>query len=1019
MRLLGVPSRDTGDGVMELPPGQATHLAAVLALRSGWVTRDELVVLLWPDVPALRGRHNLAQLLYAMRKAPWGGGLETEPQRVRWSVPTDVAELRRAASDGQWQVAAESYTGDLLEGVPEPSTPALAEWLRAEADDVRETWRTALVRAAEDLERQGDWASSARLLRRSLVRDGLAEDVVAGLIRAEALGGRRDAALRVYREFKERLLDELGLEPLDTTVELADAVRDGTLAPVREAAGGAGTAPARGPPAAVAAEPPEEDVRPGPVRGLAADATPFVGRALELAELHGLMRRGGHRLVTVHGPGGTGKSRLARRAARERSGHHEHGATWVPLAGAISESDMVDAVAAALGIDVDADALLTALAHRDLLVVLDQLEHLPDAAGLVVAMLDAAPDLQLLATSRSPLDVPGEAVMGLRGLTVPPSDDSEDAEAYDAIGLLLRAGRRSRPNLHPRGGERTALVALARLVGGSPLALELAAGWLRFLEPSELLEEVRRDLDSLRSREPDVDPAHASLGAVFESSWSLLTGAEREAVRRLSLFRGGCTRDSAAAVADVPLATLLALANRSLVYRDGNARFAMHPVVRHFAKVKLTAVPEERSEIEARHTAHFVTLAREMDALLDTPEQPDALKRLAQERPDITAVLERTYAAGDVDTASELVSSLGRSWRWAGRTHEGLAWTERLLASTGSGQPTAAAVSVRLLQGLMMEKAGDYAGADSAFERAHDDAERLADAALMTTARRDQALVAWRRGDLDKARALLEEVCRRYRALGLDTDVAGALANLGNVSRDAGDLAAAHAYYDEALALVEKTGHLWEIANTRNNKAIAYAYAGEREEAISEYRHAIELQRSIANTSGLAMTLGNLGVEYMEGGDTERAAELFREALALAEEVGDADGVAHQNVNLGILSQWDGAFDDAHAHYSHALTVRRDAGAAGLVTQSVLAFLDLAVARGRFERALVLSGIAKQRLAHSSQPLPAPLQSMYDGCMETVRANVAADRVTEMERRGEALPEADAIEYTLGTRALP
>lgn len=295
LRLLGVPSRDTDGGTLELPPGQATHLAAVLALRSGWVARDELVALLWPDVPVRRGRHNLAQLLYAMRKAPWGAGLESEPQRVRWAVPTDVAEFRSAASDGQWRMAAERYTGDLLEGVPEPSSPSLAEWLRNEAEDVRETWRVVLVRGAEELAREHDWLGSARLLRRSLAGDGLSEDVVYGLIRAEALSGRRDAALRVYEDFRARLLGELGLEPLDATVELAAAVRGGTLAPAREDGDTTG-APEGAPPAEpLAWSSQEEDVRPGPVRGLAADATPFVGRALELAELHGLMRGGGHR----------------------------------------------------------------------------------------------------------------------------------------------------------------------------------------------------------------------------------------------------------------------------------------------------------------------------------------------------------------------------------------------------------------------------------------------------------------------------------------------------------------------------------------------------------------------------------------------------------------------------------------------------------------------------------------------------------------------------------------------------
>ncbi|HET8984477.1 MAG TPA: BTAD domain-containing putative transcriptional regulator, partial [Trueperaceae bacterium] len=228
LRLLGVPARETAGGTLELPPGQATHLAAVLALRGAWVARDELVALVWPDGDTRRGRHNLAQLLYGMRRAPWGADLEAEQQRVRWAVPTDVVNFRAAASEGGWSVAAEWYRGDLLEGVPEPASPALADWLHVEREDLRDTWRMALLRRAEELAQACDWLESARHLRMLLTSDGLMEDAVYGLMRAEALCGRRDAALRAYDDFRARLLDELGLEPLQTTVELAAAVRNGS-----------------------------------------------------------------------------------------------------------------------------------------------------------------------------------------------------------------------------------------------------------------------------------------------------------------------------------------------------------------------------------------------------------------------------------------------------------------------------------------------------------------------------------------------------------------------------------------------------------------------------------------------------------------------------------------------------------------------------------------------------------------------------------------------------------------------
>jgi len=231
LRLLGVPQRLGAEEPLELPPGQVTHLAALLAIRADWVAREELAALFWPDAEPRRGRHNLAQLLYAIRRAPWGEGVEAEPSRVRWQVPTDVAAFRRAASDGAWEEAAERYAGDLLEGVTEPSSQALVEWLRAEREDLRETWTEALHRRAEALAAAGRWQECARLLRRLLTNDVLLEGAVQALIRAEAMAGRRDAALQVYEEFRQRLDQELGLDPLEATAELASAVRSGALAP--------------------------------------------------------------------------------------------------------------------------------------------------------------------------------------------------------------------------------------------------------------------------------------------------------------------------------------------------------------------------------------------------------------------------------------------------------------------------------------------------------------------------------------------------------------------------------------------------------------------------------------------------------------------------------------------------------------------------------------------------------------------------------------------------------------------
>ncbi len=1018
VRLLGVARRRLATGEMALPPGRATQLAAVLALRNDWVGRAELVDLLWPDTETDRARRNLSQLLYEIRRTPWGNDVEGETTRVRWSVSTDVAAFRGAAAEGAWSLAISLYDGDLLADVgPSPSEP-FDEWLRVEREDLRETWHDALRGHADALGEAGRWRERALVLRRLVASDGLLEDAVQALMRDEARAGRRDVALQVFGSFRERLARELGLAPLDATNELAEAVRAGRFeADIPEASEDPASDPAEGapPPPSV---PGAIDVRPGPVRNLGADATPFVGRALELAELHTLLGGGSHRLVTIHGTGGSGKSRLARQLARERAGHHEDGAAWVPLAAARDESGVIDAIVRALSLRVppELDALSEALSGGERLLVLDEAEHLPDVPGVVSVLLDACPGLRLVVTSRAVLDVPGEAVVPVAGLNVPPSDDDVDAEAYDAVGLLLRAAHRVRPGFQPRDEERVAAVALTRVLAGSPLAIELAAGWLRLLSPSELLEQVQGDLDVLRATHGDVPERHTSLRAVFESSWSLLSETERAGLRRLAVFVDGCTRESAVAVADVPLHVLLALTNRALLQRRGRTRFVPHPMVQHFLRDKLAEEPTLQHELEGRHGAYFLALADDADERLDTPDQPQALQRLEDDAGNLVAALERAVAAGEEDVAHAMCAALGRFWRWRGRVREAAAWFERARAIRSNDAPSALRVRFDLAEGLLLERLGAYDRAETMFEGGLADARRLGEPGLEAAALNDQAMVAWRRGDLARARALFADVRDRNRQRGHDASLAGSLGNLGNVERDMGDLDAAHVSYDEALVLAERLGHLWEVANVLNNKAIAYAYARDLEAARVEFERALALQRSIENAHGVSTSLINLGNVHLDTDQPERAEALYREALALCEELGNRDGMAHLHVNLGILAQRRGEHGEAHALYGAALRLRRELGARALVAQSVSCLLDLAVARGDHERALVLAGAVRSLCASVGVPLTPPQQSVYDDALLLARASVPAERATELERRGEALSEREAVSYALAER---
>ncbi|MEX2501982.1 MAG: tetratricopeptide repeat protein, partial [Trueperaceae bacterium] len=414
---------------------------------------------------------------------------------------------------------------------------------------------------------------------------------------------------------------------------------------------------------------------------------------------------------------------------------------------------------------------------------------------------------------------------------------------------------------------------------------------------------------------------------------------------------------------------------------------------------------------------YFLRLAEDADRRLDTPEQPAALASLDAEHPDLVAALERAIDAGAADLAHGLLAALGRTWRWRGRVREGLHWAERAATLPNVDVPSRARIRARLAEGLLREKAGDYSAADRAFEEALCNAERMNDPGLQAAARTDRATVAWRRGDLATARELLDAAVATYRELGAEARLAGTLGNLGNVIRDGGDPAAAHARFDEALAIAERLGHVWEMANVRNNKAIAYAYQDDLEAARREFELALELQRGIDGRPGLSMALTNLGNVHLDTGDHDRARALYTEALSLCEEIGDRDGAAHLFVNLGILAQWGGDPDRAHELYGRSLRTRREMGARALAVQSVSCFLDLAVARGAHERALVLAGAVRALTDTVGVPLTARQQHVFDEALAAARGKVPNVRAADLERRGAGLSEREAISFALAERA--
>nr|WP_169806366.1 BTAD domain-containing putative transcriptional regulator [Herbidospora sakaeratensis] len=543
--MLGPPYLAIGETPVAVRSAKSRALLCYLAAAPGPRPRAELAGLLWGERPDAHARGSLRLALSELRKEV-GGWLDITREHVAFRADpacyVDHDKLAQATTIGE---ALPLWRGEFLDGVSFIDAPAFTGWLTAERLRVRALFRDLLVRQA------GPAHEIVRLARLLSELDQYDEEVHRLLISALAETGNRAAALLAYTDLRDRLSADLGVEPSAET----RAVRE-TLGPQRK----------------VAAPP--------------IPSTPLVGRKAEVDQVAALLKR--ERIVTLLGPGGVGKTRLALAAAARVPG-----AAFVTFAGVGPEA-AVTTVARRLGMDLSSprparEILFETLADRCLLLVLDNLEHLPDFDLVIGELLAACPDVRVLATSRRRLTLPTPTVV-VEGLTAPAAEE-----------LFAVRARAVQPTFDP--GRDSALVAgICAATRGLPLAIELAASLLRALSCADLADHL--DAGLLGADCPAPRPRHATMRRVFETSWTLLTEEARRVLPILSVFGGGFTLEAALDVAETTPEVLVHLVDHSMITFQPPARYLIHPLIQAFAAQHLKAEPPAR----LRHAHHFTTL---------------------------------------------------------------------------------------------------------------------------------------------------------------------------------------------------------------------------------------------------------------------------------------------------------------------------------------------------------------------------------------------------------------------------
>jgi predicted ATPase/DNA-binding SARP family transcriptional activator len=620
-----------GRPLVELASAKATALLVYLAVTGRAHPRSALAGLLWSDLPEGTARANLRLILTKLRRAlpdHVEAGRQTvtlAPGRPVWVDALEVDRLAAGGGDEHELLAAVRLCrGEFLEGFEVQGAPLFDEWLVTRRAAFRAAMLALMDRAIQAARDRGDAATGTEVGRLMLELEPLHEEAHRALMWFMAKGDQRGAALAQFETCRYVLREELGIEPSEATLLLRDEIaRSGGFTELGEPAGqlvtrpaGAETSPlvAAIAPAATggaAARPHTLDL-PGPL-------TTLVGREQELARLQVLLDDAACRLVTLVGPGGIGKTRLAVEVTAARQDRHRDGAVFVSFVGTAparpeEAADLVVAnLAAALGVSLAVprdplELLADHLAGRELLLVLDNLEQLRDAAAALAELLRRSPGVQLLVTSRRRLGLGVEWLVEVPGLPYPPADGVaagyEAVELFEARASLVRRGFRLTAD--PEGVAR-----VCRLVAGVPLAIELAARWVRSASPTAIAERLATGLDLLETTAPDVELRHRSLRSVIDWSWRLLTDDERRVLARLSVLRGGFDLDAAAAVAGATLPLLAGLVDHSLVEVGEDGRYGMHELLRQYAADRLAADRDDERATRERHAAYFAGLLPE------------------------------------------------------------------------------------------------------------------------------------------------------------------------------------------------------------------------------------------------------------------------------------------------------------------------------------------------------------------------------------------------------------------------